>query len=622
MNNNFARIASGVPEVRMGMPLENAGRIAEIMREADGKGVQLIVFPEMSLTGYAIGDLVQYRCLLDEAYEALGKMLEMTRDLETIGVVGMPLEVEGQLANVGAVIYGGRIIAVIPKTYIPNYAEFYEARWFSSCWNMKSDTVTLCGQQVPFGQGIIIKTSEFSFGVEICEDMWAPIPESSILALQGAEVIVNLSASDEVLNKNSFLQHLICHQSSALACGYAYSSAGFGETSTDVVFGGKATIAECGNILAITERFRDNSQMIYADLDLDRIRATRLRNTTFWASASQYEPVEIVECENNVREVELERVFMKSPYFSREKSITEQCQEMFDIQVTGLVRRLKNAHIESMVIGISGGLDSTLALLVAAEACDRMGISREKVHAVTMPGYGTSDRTHSNADKIMTMLGVTKHEIGIAEACDLHFEQIGHDKSQHDVTYENTQARQRTFILMNMANKFNGIVVGTGDLSELALGWATYNGDQMSMYAVNVGVPKTLVRKIVEYIANYLMGNEMRECLMDIVDTPISPELIPMEGGQITEDFVGPYPLHDFFIYYTLRYGYGRQKILAMAERAFEDEFDYETIAKWYDTFWRRFRRQQFKRSCMPDGPKVVCVALSPRGDLRLPSDL
>lgn len=624
MNYNFARIAAGIPAVVIGNPAENAKRILVQAHEAESEKAQLISFPELSLTGYTIGDFMQYRELLDGTYNALNTLLNESETMDIIMVVGMPVEAQGMLFNCGVAIHRGKILAVVPKRYIPNYGEFGERRWFANSREIRKTEIDLAGRRnVTFGEGIVIKTTEFSFGIEICEDLWAPLPPSSELALLGAEVIVNLSASDELLNKNDYLIQMVCHQTTASLSAYVYCCAGSGESSTDLVFGGKAGIAECGEVVSKSKRFCDDPQIIYSDINIDKIRAMRMRNTTFRASVGdiKVQPRE-VECFNEIKEFSVRRKFTKSPYFDNNVSIDKQCKEMFQIQTTGLVRRMRNVGIKNLVIGISGGLDSTLALLVCAEACDRLGLPRKNIYAVTMPGYGTSERTHTNATEVMEQLGVTSMEIGITEACDLHFKQIEHNKNIHDVTYENTQARQRTLILMNLANKYNGIVVGTGDLSELVLGWATYNGDQMSMYGVNAGVPKTLVRKIVEYVAENMVDEKLRNNLLDIVDTPISPELVPMQGGQVTEDFVGPYPLHDFFMYYMLKYGFGRDKIVMMASLAFADEYDLATIEKWYDVFFRRFKHQQFKRSCLPDGPKVVSIGVSPRGDLRLPSDL
>lgn len=624
MNHNFVKIAAGIPSIHIGDPIYNAEAINTLIDEACLSGTQLISFPELSLTGYTIGDYMHYQSLLDDSINALKTILQHSVNIDIIAVIGMPVTVRGLLFNCGVALHRGKILAIVPKRYIPNYGEFYERRLFASSRETHELTTSLCGQDdIPFGEDIIINTSEFSFGIEICEDLWAPIPPSTELCLKGAEVIINLSASDELLNKNTYLQHMVCHQTMALMAGYVYCSAGPGESSTDLVFIGKAGIAECGDIITESERFFDKEQIITADLDLDRIRAMRMSNSTFWSCASEFKnSARFITCKNTVHDYDIERHFSQCPYFSQDRSMSEQCNEMFSIQVTGLTRRMRNSHIENLIIGISGGLDSTLALLVAAEACNRLNLPRTNIHAITMPGYGTSARTHNNANIMMEELGVSSHTISIAEACDLHFRQINHDSEQHDATYENTQARYRTFILMNLANKYKGIVVGTGDLSELVLGWATYNGDHMSMYGVNSGLPKTLIRRIIEHLANNAFSERLADCLNDIVDTPISPELIPMDGGQITEDFVGPYPLHDFFIFYTLRYGYSRAKILMMAEQAFAGEYDDETIAHWYDTFWHRFKRQQFKRSCLPDGPKVLSIGVSPRGDLRLPSDL
>ena len=524
------------------------------------------------------------------------------------------------------------MLGVVPKINLPNTGEFYEKRWFTSgrAWQRSADaeTIELWSGDVPFGTDLLFTTRHYCFGIEICEDLWSPLPPSTQLAIQGAELIFNLSSSNCLVGKNAFRRQMITQQSARVHCGYVYASSGVGESTTDVVFSGSTYIAEDGAMLGEGERFQRVSDMIIQEIDIERLRTERQRNTNFTSDkVGHYRKINVAPIEREEDFTEpLHRTFSMTPFLPAKANEDEYCMDVLAIQTNGLMRRWQHTHAETVVVGISGGLDSTLALLVCVQAADRLGYDHSRVIGITMPGFGTSDRTHDNALALMDQLGVTTYEIPIREVVTQHLNDIGHDISNHDITYENAQARSRTLILMDMANKYNGIVVGTGDLSELALGWATYCGDQMSMYGVNAGIPKTLVRYMVRYAAENLFGEETRRTLMDIIDTPVSPELLPTdEAGniaQITEDKVGPYELHDFFIYYFLHYGFTREKIAYMAIQAFADVYDEETIRKWLNVFMQRFFRQQFKRSCMPDGPKVVAVSLSPRGDWRMPSDV
>jgi NAD+ synthase (glutamine-hydrolysing) len=521
--------------------------------------------------------------LLD-AEKWLTELQLATFSLTAVTVVGMPLRVDNQLFNVAVVLQGGRILGVVPKTNLPNNNEFYEKRWFASAKSTDVTTVKIGGEEVPFGTDILFTDRKFSFAIELCEDLWVPIPPSSQHAVHGADIIFNLSATNELIAKHHYLCQLIEQQSARCNSGYVYASSGFGESTTDVVYAGNGLIAENGKMIASSERFLLESQLVVSEIDVERLRADRMRNT----------------------------------------NRNESCEEIFSIQVGGLAKRWQHTKAETLVLGISGGLDSTLALLVCVKTADKLGIDRKSIIGITMPGFGTTDRTYLNALNLMKSLGVSQKEISIKDACIQHFNDIGHDASLHDVTYENTQARERTQILMDIANKHNGIVIGTGDLSELALGWATYNGDHMSMYAVNSGIPKTLVRYLVDWVSHTLEG-ETELILRDVLDTPVSPELLPAdEKGEIaqkTEDLVGPYELHDFFLYYFVRFGFAPEKIRFLANNAFDGDYTDEVIVKWLKVFLRRFFAQQFKRSCMPDGPKVGSINLSPRGDWRMPSD-
>lgn len=630
MKYGYVKVAAAIPAVKVADCVFNAGQTEKQILEAEEKGVQIIVFPELNLTAYSCGDLFGQRLLLEQAEIALMQVMNNTRQLDIISIVGMPVLLNSSLLNCAVVFQKGKILGVVPKSYLPNYKEFYEQRWFVSADAYPNTmTVRLCGQVVPCSSQLLFDTPDVCFGIEICEDVWAPVPPSSYLALQGAEVIFNLSADTENISKHQYLCSLLAQQSARCLSGYVFSSCGFGESTTDVVFAGNALIYENGSLLAKNDRFSFDEQLVISEIDVDRLRTERQMNTTFGASVRNH-------CSAVFQHIQTEFVSSKEGEFTRTvephpfvpaggKLLDERCEEIFSIQVAGLAKRLVHTSCKTVVVGISGGLDSTLALLVCVKTFDKLGLSREGIVGITMPGFGTTDRTYNNALDLMRSLGVTIKEISIKEACIQHFQDIGHDMSVHDVTYENGQARERTQILMDYANKVGGLVIGTGDLSELALGWATYNGDHMSMYGVNASIPKTLVRYLVNWVALTGVDADSKATLLDIIDTPISPELIPAdEQGNIkqkTEDLVGPYELHDFFLYHFLRFGSRPAKIFFLAQKAFDGVYDDETIKKWLKNFCRRFFIQQFKRSCLPDGPKVGSVSLSPRGDWRMPSD-
>ena len=628
MNYGFVKVAAAVPRVKVADCKFNSERLEGLITIAEGKGVQILTFPEMCITGYTCGDLFAQQLLLEQAEMALIQILNSTRQLDIISILGMPVVVSSTVINAAVVIQKGKILGVVPKTYLPNYKEFYEQRWFTSALQVSENSVRLCGQIVPMGNNLLFETAETTFGIEICEDLWATVPPSSSLALQGAEIIFNLSADDEGIGKHNYLCSLISQQSARCISGYVFSSSGFGESTTDVVFAGNGLIYENGYLLARSERFCLEEQLIINEIDVECIRAERRVNTTFAANKANCPGKEAVRISTefvNSKDLNLTRTFNLHPFVPQGSELNSRCEEIFSIQIAGLAQRLLHTGAKTAVIGISGGLDSTLALLVCVKTFDKLGLSRKDILGITMPGFGTTDRTYHNAIDLMNSLGVSIREISIREACIQHFKDIGHDLNIHDVTYENSQARERTQILMDIANQTWGMVIGTGDLSELALGWATYNGDHMSMYGVNAGIPKTLVKHLVEWVAENGMDEASKATLLDIVDTPISPELIPAdENGEIkqkTEDLVGPYELHDFFLYYFLRFGFRPSKIYFLAQTAFSGVYDDETIKKWLQTFFRRFFNQQFKRSCLPDGPKVGSISISPRGDWRMPSD-
>ena len=632
MKYGFVKVAAAVPAVKVADVDYNVQQIESIIAQAEGRGVEVIVFPELCITGYTCQDLFKEQLLLDRAEGAIITLLDFTRKLNIISIVGLPVIINGLLYNCAAVIQGGQILGVIPKTYLPNYAEFYEKRWFASAQDLNPSNFYFAGTSVSVSAEpkLFVTSSGMKFGVEICEDVWAPIPPSNNLALSGADIIFNLSASNELIGKHAYLKSLLAQQSARTISGYVYASSGFGESTQDLVYGGNAMIFENGHLLAEGDRFCFSPQIQQYQIDVEKLRVERRQNTTFINAQRHSHALEIACKPVQERDFELQRAIDPHPFIPKNEDMHSACEEILNIQVAGLAKRLYHINAQKAVIGISGGLDSTLALLVTVKAFDKLDLDRKGIIGITMPGFGTTDRTHNNAVKLMQTLGVTIREISIAKAVIQHFEDIGHDMKKHDITYENSQARERTQILMDVANQENAIVVGTGDLSELALGWATYNGDHMSMYGVNAGVPKTLIR----YLVTYVSGEMATETLLDIVDTPISPELIPAdELGNIkqkTEDLVGPYELHDFFIYYFLRYGFSPKKIFMLAKKAFctpspvdghEALYDEATVKKWLTVFCRRFFTQQFKRSCMPDGPKVGSVSLSPRGDWRMPSD-
>ena len=630
MKYGFVKVASAVPHVTVADCKENVQRIENQIVSANSKGAQVVVFPEMCLTGYTCADLFAQQLLFEEAEMALMQILNDTRLLDIISIIGLPISQGDRILNAAAIIQHGKILGVTVKTFLPNYKEYYEQRWFSPASQLISDSVQLCGHKVTVGNNLLFDATDFCFGVEICEDVWAPVPPSSNLSLMGAEIMFNLSASDDVIGKYDYLNQLLSQQSARNLCGYVYSSAGFGESSTDLVFSGKCMIYENGVCLAANERFSIDEQMVISEIDVERLRMERRVNRTFAECSGimngHFNVVHIPTEQTQVRELELTRKINPLPFVPQGEALDKNCQEAFEIQVAGLAKRINHTNAKTVVIGISGGLDSTLALLVCVKTFDKLELSRKGIIGITMPGFGTTDRTYNNAISLMSTLGVTINEINIKDACLQHFKDIGHDVNVHDVTYENSQARERTQILMDIANQTEGLVIGTGDLSELALGWATYNGDHMSMYAVNVSIPKTLVRHLVAWTsAKKDIDEKSRETLKDILDTPISPELIPAdENGQIsqiTEDLVGPYELHDFFLYYFMRFGFRPAKIYYLATRAFINKYTDDIIKKWLEVFFRRFFSQQFKRSCLPDGPKVGSVAISPRGDWRMPSD-
>lgn len=628
MNYGYVKVAAAVPRVKVADCKFNAREIEKEIIIAEGKGVQIIAFPELCVTGYTCGDLFAQQLLLEEAEMGLIQIVSNTRQLDIIAILGMPIAMNGVLLNAAVVIQKGKVLGVVPKTYLPNYKEFYEKRWFTSAVDVSERSVRLCGQVVPMGTDLLFETADTTFGIEICEDLWAPIPPSSSLALQGAEILFNLSADNEGIGKHNYLCSLISQQSARCIAGYVFCSCGFGESTTDVVFAGNGLIFENGSLIARSKRFSFEGQVIISEIDVEHLRTERRVNTTFSACRAHCAPGEVVRVSTeyvNSKELNLTRCFDPHPFVPQGVELNERCEEIFSIQVSGLAQRLVHTAAKSAVVGISGGLDSTLALLVCVKTFDKLGWSRKDIIGVTMPGFGTTDRTYTNALDLMNSLGITVREVSIKEACIQHFKDIDHDIDVHDVVYENAQARERTQILMDIANQTWGMVIGTGDLSELALGWATYNGDHMSMYGVNGSVPKTLVKYLVKWVAENDMDEASRMTLLDIVDTPISPELIPAdENGnikQITEDLVGPYELHDFFLYYFLRCGFRPSKIFFLAVRTFKDVYDEATIKKWLQTFFRRFFNQQFKRSCLPDGPKVGSISISPRGDWRMPSD-
>ena len=623
MKNGFVKVAAATPDIRVADVEFNTQNIINAMEEAQKNGAKILVFPELCVTGYTCSDLFDHSVLLKASRKALLEIAENTNDKDMLVFVGAPLEVNGKLYNVAVAMNQGEIIGFTTKTFLPNYGEFYEMRQFTPGPQTVRE-ITFEGKKIPFGPQILFQAEgmeELVVAAEICEDVWSPIPPSIQAALEGATVIVNCSASDETIGKDTYRRALISGQSARLISGYIYANAGEGESTTDLVFGGHNIIAENGTVLKESSRYVN--EIIYSELDLQRITGERRKNTTF----QPLDEETLVRVPFTVEETKtfLTRTFPKKPFVpSDEQTRAQRCEEILTIQAMGLKKRLAHTNARTAVVGISGGLDSTLALLVTARAFDMLGRDKKDIIAVTMPCFGTTDRTYQNACEMSKKVGATLIEVPIADAVNIHFRDIGHDPEDHSVTYENCQARERTQVLMDIANKTWGMVIGTGDLSELALGWATYNGDHMSMYGVNASVPKTLVRHLVKYAADDTKDEALKNVLYDVLDTPVSPELLPPKDGDIaqkTEDLVGPYELHDFFLYFMLRFGYEPSKIFRIACMTFDGEYDKETIFKWLETFCRRFFSQQFKRSCLPDGPKVGTVALSPRGDWRMPSD-
>ena len=628
MKFGFITVAAAIPSVKVADTEYNIKQIEDFVAQAEGRGVEIIVFPELSVTGYSCQDLFLQQLLVEQAEVAVMQLLDFSRKLDIICIVGAPVNISGSLYNCAVVIQHGVILGIIPKTYLPNYGEFYEKRWFTSSKDLKPTDIRYAGNSVSITPGpTLFRTSDNAlFGVEICEDVWAAEPCSNKLALAGADIIFNLSASDELIGKHIYLMNLLSQQSARTISGYVYSGCGFGESTQDVVYGGNALIYENGTLLSESERFSFKPQMIVNQIDIEKLRVERQKNTTFVNCRDDSNAVIKQTAVVQPKNFSLLREIDALPFVPDDNDMEHSCNEIFSIQVAGLAKRIMHTACKHLIVGISGGLDSTLALLVCVKTFDKLGMNRKGIVGVTMPGFGTTDRTYNNALSLMNSLGVTIREISIADSVKVHFNDIGHDISVHDVTYENSQARERTQILMDLSNQLKGMVVGTGDLSELALGWATYNGDHMSMYGVNAGIPKTLIKYLVRDVAYNAMDEKSRNTLLDIIDTPISPELIPAEEDgtikQKTEDLVGPYELHDFFLYYFLRFGFRPSKIYLLARKAF-DAADYEddTIKHWIKVFFHRFFTQQFKRSCLPDGPKVGSVSLSPRGDWRMPAD-
>ena len=633
---DFIRVAAAVVKIRVGDVDFNSGQIIEKAKEAEQKKADIVVFPELCVTGYTCGDLFFQQALQKSVVSALSKICRETASLGTTIVIGMPLVLNGELYNCAAVIQGGYLYGIVPKTFIPNYNEFYEKRWFSSSEDLRTDKILskeLClddDYEIPVGRNITFKLGfEAEFGIEICEDVWAPIAPGRFLALNGAELVINISASNETIAKREYRRQLIAQESASAISAYVYVSSGVGESTTDLVFSGETIMAENGVVIAQNEALIDGDYILIQDIDLGKIRADRMKNKTFSDCAALYATAQ--PCRSiNIRNISLkgdgtEYKINKLPFVPTAKADRiKRCRDIFQMQAAGLVKRLEHTNLRP-VIGVSGGLDSTLALLVSAEAAKRLGRKASDVVGITMPCFGTTGRTYQNSITLMKSLGVEQKEIDIKKACLTHFDDIGQNPDKLDVTYENVQARERTQVLMDYAGRIGGLVVGTGDLSELALGWCTYNADHMSMYGVNVGVPKTLVRWMIDSIIEFNIFPESTEVLKSILDTPISPELLPPDAegkiAQKTEDIIGPYALHDFFLYYVIRYGFEPAKIYYFARLAFKNDFDDETILKWLENFYRRFFSQQFKRSCLPDGMKIGSICLSPRGDWRMPSD-
>lgn len=628
----FIRVAAAVPKLKVADCIYNTDEILKMIEDAQKNNIKILAFPELCITAYTCADLFFQEVLLNSAKKSLEVILNKTQDIKMLIALGMPISIDNQLFNCAVIINSGKILGIVPKTYIPNYGEFSEERWFASSFNLISKSINLCDQIVDIGTNLLfnldLKDSYICVGVEICEDLWAIIPPSSYLSLNDANIILNLSASNEIISKSEYRRDLVCQQSARCIAAYVYSSAGSDESTTDIVFSGHSIIAENGKILEETKRFSRKSELIYKDIDTEKLMIDRKKTNTFMDVYNNqiYKEMKKINFYLDINTSNKLEYFIEASPFALDNTdiMNKRCEEIFSIQIAGLAKRVTHTKSKSLIVGISGGLDSTLALLVCVKTYDYLELNRRNIIGITMPGFGTTDRTYSNAIKFMKALGITTKEISITKACLQHFDDIGHDVNLHDITYENTQARERTQILMDIANKENGLVIGTGDLSELALGWATYNGDHMSMYGVNSNIPKTLVRSLVYWISNNI-DTDVKNVLLDILDTPVSPELLPPnqkgEINQKTEDLVGPYELHDFYLYNMLRFGFSPSKILYLAENAFNNKYSHDIILKWLKIFYKRFFTQQFKRSCLADGPKVGSIGLAPRGDWKMPSD-
>ncbi len=628
MNFGLVKVAAAVPHVLVADCNYNIQQIEGLMRKASGKGVQMMTFPELSITSYTCLDLFSKQTLLQNAGKALLELVSKTADIDIFTIVGVPLVTENRLINAAVAFQKGEILGVVPKTYLPNYKEYQEQRWFTSSLELRFNTISIGDKRYPMSGNLLFSDGKVTAAIDVCEDLWVPVPPSSLLSMAGANIIFNPSASNELIGKHRYRRSLVSQQSARCMAGYVYAMCGFGESTTDLVFAGGGIIAENGTILEESERFSMDEQLVISEIDIENLQNDRQVNISFMRAAPELLPKEIITVPFTLPESkynEFTRYIDPHPFVPSGNELNERCEEIFNIQVAGLAKRITHVRSKTAVIGISGGLDSTLALLVTVMTFDALKKPRKEILGITMPGFGTTGRTYNNAVNLMKSLGISMREISIVDATEQHFKDIGHDPSVHDVTYENSQARERTQILMDIANQENGLVIGTGDISELALGWATYNGDHMSMYGVNTSIPKTLVRSLVEWVAYNKVEEDSKKILLDIADTPISPELIPADAegniAQKTEDIVGPYELHDFFLYHFMRFGSTPAKIQYLAQHAFKGKYDNETIRKWLHTFFRRFFSQQFKRSCLPDGPKVGSVSLSPRGDWRMPSD-
>ncbi|MCL1942415.1 MAG: NAD(+) synthase [Candidatus Azobacteroides sp.] len=621
----FVKVAVATPQVKVADCRFNIRQLNELVHQAAGQGVQIICFPELCITGYTCGDLFFQQSLLKEAENALNDLIESVKELPIAVIAGMPVISNNRIFNAAVLFQEGKILAAVPKIHLPNYNEFYEKRWFSSGADADEPEIVLCNQKAPFGK-VLLQSEEVCIGIEICEDLWQPVPPSSMMALHGANLLFNLSASNEIVEKNNYRRSLIIQQSARCVAGYLYVSSGIGESSTDLVFSGSGFICENGSLLKESNRFSSENELTVSEIDIERLNSDRRKNDSFVCHFSDTSDYRMIRFQlPNPETFSLTRKTAPFPFVPSGGNLDERCDEIFAIQTSGLIKRLQHTGIRKVVLGISGGLDSTLALLVCVKAFDKLNIPHDQIIGITMPGFGTTDRTYNNAISLMKSLRTQILEIDIKAACLQHFKDIGHDPDIHDVTYENTQARERTQILMDIANKEGGLVIGTGDLSEIALGWCTYNGDHISMYAVNASIPKTLIRHLIHRTAENQTDESVRNILSDILHTPVSPELLPAGANgkivQKTEDVIGPYELHDFFLYYFVRRGFSPKKIFFLAEQAFGAKYDKKTLLKWLQTFFKRFFSQQFKRSCFTDGPKVGSVSLSPRGDWRMPSD-